>query len=73
MPRSRRWSDLTRLRDGTGMVARRLRDETGSAAIEFVTAGLILLVPIVYLVVALAAIQAGAFAAEAAARQAARL
>ena len=48
-------------------------DDDGSASLEFVAAGLILLLPIVYLVLALSSIQAGAFAAEAAARQAARL
>lgn len=48
-------------------------DETGSAALEFVTAGLILLVPMVYLVLVMAAIQAGALAVEGAARQAARV
>jgi hypothetical protein len=52
---------------------RRLRRDDGSASLEFVAAGLILLLPIVYLVLALASIQAGAFAAEAAARQGARL
>lgn len=47
--------------------------EDGYAALEFVTAGLILLVPLVYLVITLAAVQAGALAAEGAARQAARV
>jgi hypothetical protein len=47
--------------------------EDGSAALEFVTAGLILLVPLVYLVLTLAAVQAGALAVEGAARQAARV
>lgn len=50
-----------------------LGEDAGSASLEFVAAGLILLLPIVYLVLALASIQAGAFAAEAAARQGARL
>lgn len=48
-------------------------DDEGSASLEFITAGLILLVPLVYLVLAMAAIQAGALAAEGAARQAARV
>jgi hypothetical protein len=66
MRRSRRWADR--------FVRRwRLSDDEGSASLEFVAAGLILLLPVVYLVLALASIQAGAFAAEAAARQAARL
>jgi Flp pilus assembly protein TadG len=53
--------------------SRRWTDEAGSASLEFITAGMILLLPLVYLVLAVAAIQAGAFAAEGAARQAARL
>jgi len=48
-------------------------DDGGSAALEFVTAGLILLVPLVYLVLTLSAVQAGALAVEGAARQAARV
>ena len=48
-------------------------DESGSASLEFVTAGLILLLPMVYLVLVMAAIQAGALAVEGAARQAARV
>ncbi|TFB51219.1 hypothetical protein [Cryobacterium tagatosivorans] len=47
--------------------------ETGSASLEFITAGLILLVPLVYLVLALSALQAGTLAVEGAARQAARV
>jgi hypothetical protein len=52
---------------------RSLADEGGSASLEFVTVGMILLVPLVYLVLAVAAIQGGALAAEGAARQAARV
>lgn len=47
--------------------------EAGSASLEFITAGLILLVPLVYLVLALSALQAGTLAVEGAARQAARV
>jgi hypothetical protein len=47
--------------------------ETGSASLEFITVGMILLVPLVYLVLTLAQLQAGAFAVEGAARQAARV
>lgn len=50
-----------------------LQSDSGSASIEFVTAGVLLLVPFVYLVLALAAVQGAAFAAEGAARQAARV
>ncbi|MCP2262951.1 pilus assembly protein [Promicromonospora thailandica] len=47
-------------------------DERGSAMVEFLGATLILLVPLVYLVVTLGRVQAGAFAAEGAAREAVR-
>ncbi len=53
--------------------SRRWTDDDGSASVEFVTAGVLLLVPFVYLVLALGAIQAGALAVEGAARQAARV
>lgn len=48
-------------------------DERGSASLEFLTVGIILLVPLVYLVLAVAAVQAGALGVEGAARQAARV
>lgn len=48
-------------------------NERGSASLEFITVGLILLVPLVYLVLAMAAIQSAAFAVEGAARQAVRV
>jgi hypothetical protein len=51
----------------------RFADERGSASLEFLTVGMLLLVPLVYLVLALAAIQAGALGVEGAARQAARV
>ena len=44
----------------------------GSAAVEFLTLGIVLLVPLVYLVLVLASLQGAAFAAGGAARQAAR-
>lgn len=47
------------------------RDD-GSASLEFLATGVLLLVPIVYLIVAISAIQGAAFAAEGAARAAAR-
>ena len=50
-----------------------LAQETGSASLEFITVGLILLVPLVYLVLAVSSIQAGSLAAEGAARQMARV
>ena len=50
-----------------------LTDERGSASLEFITVGLILLVPLVYLVLAVSSIQAGSLAAEGTARQSARV
>ncbi|WP_448005150.1 hypothetical protein [Agromyces bauzanensis] len=51
----------------------RLSTEDGSASLEFLTVGILLLVPLVYLVLAVAAVQAGALGVEGAARQAARV
>jgi hypothetical protein len=53
--------------------SRRWGDDGGSASLEFLTAGLILLVPIVYLVLALASVQAATLAADGAVRQATRI
>lgn len=61
MPRARRFADAERVGD------------TGSASIEFLTVGLLLLVPLVYLVIALAAVQGAALGVEGAARQASRV
>ncbi|MDD7943533.1 TadE family protein [Microbacterium sp. NE2HP2] len=47
-------------------------DDDGSASLEFLTAGLILLVPVVYLIVSLGIVQSHTFAAQAAARHIAR-
>jgi len=47
--------------------------EDGNAPLEFLVAGVILLVPLVYLGLALAAIQGGSLAVEGAAREAARV
>jgi Flp pilus assembly protein TadG len=77
---SKRWS-RQHLREGvasrnrtvTRLLDRLRTDERGSAALEFITAGMILLVPLVYLILALAQLQAGALAVEGAARQAARV
>jgi hypothetical protein len=49
------------------------RDEVGTASLEFITAGLVLLVPLVYLVLTMSALQGGALAVEGASRQAARV
>lgn len=47
-------------------------DDEGSASLEFITVGVILLVPIIYLIVALGAIQSQALGVETGARQIAR-
>ena len=52
---------------------RRVSAEDGTASLEFVTAGLILLLPMVYLVLTLSALQAASLAVEGAARQAVRV
>jgi Flp pilus assembly protein TadG len=48
-------------------------DDEGSAALEFIAVGIILLVPLVYLVIALGAIQEQTLGAEAASRHIARV
>jgi hypothetical protein len=50
-----------------------LADDQGSASLEFITVGMLLLVPLVYLILTLSVVQAGVFAVEGAARQAARV
>ena len=52
---------------------RAVGNDDGSAAVEFVTVGVILTVPLLYLVIALAQLQAGFMAVEAGARNAARV
>lgn len=49
-----------------------LAEDEGNASLEFIVAGLILLAPLVYLIVALGAIQSQALGVEAAARHVAR-
>lgn len=61
-----RWKHCTENSDAEGA-------ERGSASLEFITAGLILLLPIVYLILAVSQIQAGSLAVEGASRQAARV
>ena len=63
MRRSNRWTSR--------LLAAATGDE-GSAALEFITVGVIMLVPLVYLVVALGQIQGQALGAEAGARHIAR-
>ncbi len=47
-------------------------NETGSASIEFITVGMLLLIPVTYFVIAMASIQGAALAVEGGARHAAR-
>lgn len=63
MRRSSRWAELRA----------RLRDEAGSASLEFLTFGVLLLVPLVYLALALGQIQLAVLGIEGAARHAARI
>lgn len=69
MPRSRRWAE--RWPAGVRGV-RRLADDSGSASLEFLTVGVLLLVPLVYLVLTLGQIQHAVLGLEGGARHAAR-
>lgn len=71
MLQSSRSTDRIGLR--SGLRTRLCTDDRGSASLEFITAGLVLLVPLVYLVLAMSSIQAGSLAVEGAARQASRV
>jgi len=55
------------------MRRRALRDDTGSAALEFIAGAIVLLVPCVYAVLSFGAIESAQFAASGAARHAARV
>jgi Flp pilus assembly protein TadG len=59
---------VSRLRRRLGMV----RDERGSALVEFVFIALVVFVPLVYIVAGFSAVQRGVFASTAAAREAGR-
>ena len=50
-----------------------LAKDDGSASLEFITAGMLLLIPLFYLVVAVGVVQGATLATEGAARQAARV
>ncbi|MGO4692358.1 hypothetical protein [Glaciibacter sp. 2TAF33] len=67
MPRWRHSTRSDATARGTGT------SDAGSASLEFITAGMILLVPLVYLILAMSVVQGGALAVEGAARQAARV
>ncbi len=66
---------MNRARSAVVQRVRRAREpaEEGSALLEFLTLGVLLLVPVVYLVVALGQLQAASFAVEGASREAARV
>jgi len=70
MPRSSRFASAS---CNVRHVVARLREDQGSSSLEFITVGMIMLIPLVYLVLTMSAIQGGALAAEGAARQAARV
>lgn len=70
MRRSRRWADA---RSRLAVAERRIRDERGSASLEFLTVGVLLLVPLVYLVLTLGQIQHAVLGVEGGARHAARV
>ena len=55
-----------------GLAARRLSGDDGSAIVEFCVLAVLMLVPVVYLVLTLGRLQGAAFAAQGAAREAAR-
>lgn len=63
MRRSSRWAELRRA----------LGDDAGSASLEFLTVGVLLLVPLVYLALSLGQIQHAVLGIEGAARHAARV
>lgn len=60
------------IRRGVDKLRVRARDEEGSAVVEFIFLGVLLMVPIVYLVMTLGRVQAGTYAASAASREAGR-
>jgi Flp pilus assembly protein TadG len=59
---------VSRLRRRLGM----LRNETGSALVEFVFIAIVVFVPLIYIVAGFSAVQRGVFASTAAAREAGR-
>jgi len=67
MRRARRWSE-TRRTAASGTAS-----DDGSASLEFITVGVLLLVPLVYLVLVVSALQSASLGAEGAVRQASRV
>ncbi|MET2012373.1 TadE family protein [Microbacterium chocolatum] len=64
-----RWNPSTRGGDGH---LDGVRNDRGSASLEFIVVGLVLLVPLIYLVVVLGALQSASLGAESGARHVAR-
>lgn len=75
MRRARRSTDTTPTRLGArgGTRSRFDDDDAGSASLEFMAVGVLLLVPLVYLVLTLSTVQAASLAVEGAARHATRV
>lgn len=69
MRRSSRWAEPG---GGLARAVRRLLDDSGSASLEFLSVGVLLLVPLVYLVLTLSQIQHAVLGVEGGARHAAR-
>lgn len=63
---------MVKLRRALATRRKAMAHDDGAAIVEFIGLSLVLLIPIVYLIITLGRIQAGAFAAESAARDAAR-
>lgn len=70
MPRSNRSAELPHRERARCRI--RLRDDAGSASVEFLAVGVVLLVPLVYLALALGQLQHAVLGIEGAARHAAR-
>lgn len=72
MPHSNLFAERQPTRCHSGLRRLLTRDD-GSASLEFLTAGMLLLIPTVYLIIAIAVVQSAALATEGAARHAARV
>lgn len=68
-----RWSGKASRRRDTRRSGQHSAGDDGSASLEFITTGILLLLPLVYLILTMAALQGAAFAVEGAARQGARV
>ncbi|WP_341952466.1 hypothetical protein [Salinibacterium sp. TMP30] len=73
MRRSSRFASASAAKNIATHLRCRLREQQGSSSLEFITVGMVMLIPLVYLVLTMSVIQGGALAAEGAARQAARV